>query len=253
VSALVEAALRTAWAEARTILDRGAAVRDKAGKGEAPDLVTEADLVADGLISRALEEAMPEHALVSEERPRPEGVEDGCCFILDPIDGTHNAIAGLPLWCLSLARVEQGVVEEGWILDAHGRLTHALRGRGAWCDGRPLRIPDVPTNRSLLSVGLSPALVPLLLASDLWAGVRALGSHALALSWVSEGRLAVHAGRGWPWDHAAGWLLVQEAGGRVCDLEGRPRDLWAREQTLAGSPRAVDLCLEILQRGEPTD
>ncbi len=249
MSGPVEPLLRQALAEARLILLRGARVRDKAGVGEAPDLVTEAALAADRIIATGLLEAFPSHALISEERPRDSAVEGGSCFILDPIDGTHNAMAGLPLWCLSLARVEGGRVEEGWILDADGHLFHGRVGAGVTADGSRLRIADVPSNRSILSVGLSPAVVPLLLASDRWAGVRALGSHALALAWVAQGRLAIHAGRGWPWDHAAGWLFIEEAGGRVCDLRGQPRALWERETTLAGSARAVDECLDVLSGG----
>jgi fructose-1,6-bisphosphatase/inositol monophosphatase family enzyme len=99
---------------------------------------------------------------------------------------------------------------------------------------------------SLLSVALSRELLPLLLASNRFVGTRAMGCACLGLAWAAEGRFALHAARNYPWDVAAGYLLVERAGGRVVDLRGEPVSIWDRVHTLAGAPAAVDLALEIL-------
>lgn len=220
-------------------------VQDKGPVGAAPDLVTRADLLADGRIREGLAGLFPSVPVVSEEQPW-DGAPPSDAFVLDPVDGTHNFAAGVPIWAIPLARVEAGRVVEAWLLEADGTQWYAARGAGCWRDGERARVTEAPLDRAILSVGLSEAVLPLLLHSHLFAGVRMFGSHALALAWAANGRVAVHAGRGWPWDVAAGLLLVEEAGGRCCGFDARPRDPWQRGHGLYGAPHAVDRCLDLL-------
>ncbi len=216
------------------------------------DLVTEGDLLVDGIVREGLERLFPGVALVSEERdPRAAGgAPPADCFVLDPIDGTSNFAAGLDLWAISLARVRDGVPVEGWLLEPSGTLTRARPGEEATRGGVPLRVTDAPPHVGLLSVALSPKIVPLLLASNRFLGVRCLGSHATSLAWASAGLLGVHVGRGHPWDVAAGYLFLERAGGRVTRLDGTQRPFWSRDHAIAGAPRYVELCLEILEKSD---
>ena len=92
------------------------------------------------------------------------------------------------------------------------------------------------------------AIVPLLLRADSFSGMRILGSHSLGLAFAASGEVGFHAGIGYPWDVAAGYLLVEAAGGLVVDFEGQPRNPWERRQALAGAPHMVEIALEILQQ-----
>lgn len=245
-------AMRAAMAEALDLSHQSLTWRDKGGRDRV-DLVTEGDLLVDGRIGDALDALHPGVPLVSEERPWPEGAGEGDCFVLDPIDGTHNFAAGMPWWGISLARVSGSEVQEAWLLEAPaGRLYHASRGGPATCEGEVIEVTARPPRLTLASVGLSSRVVPLLVHSEGFSGVRVLGSHAVSLAWAAAGRFALHAGRGYVWDVAAGYLLIERAGGRICRFDGRPRALWDHDYALAGAPQAVDAALETLASGGMT-
>ncbi len=220
---------------------------DKATGDRGVDLVTEADLAVDRLIAEGLDRLHPGIPVLSEEgawRPAEGARED--MFVLDPIDGTHNFAQGTHWWTISLARTRGGLVEEGWLYQpTRGTLWHARRGQGTTRDGEQVRVTTTEPRLGLVSVSLSQEMLPLLLQANRFAGIRALGSHAICLGMVADGSFLMHAGRGYPWDVAAGHLFVQEAGGRVCTLSGDERSLWERVQTLSGAPRSVELALEI--------
>jgi len=226
-------------------------LRDKgADERHAVDLVTQADLRADEIISEGLARLFPGVPVVSEEGASSAPEAGGDCFLLDPIDGTHNFAAGLPFWAISLARMSGDEVREAWLLDGpRGDTYRAKRGQGAFRGTRRLSVTQRPPELCLLSVGLSPPLVPLLLASHRFCGMRVLGSHALGLAYAAAGDVGIHAGSGHPWDVAAGYLLLEEAGGKVVDLQGAPRPVWRNERALAGAPHIVDLALRILMEG----
>lgn len=249
----VEQLLRQAFAEALPIFGAGVdRWGDKRAEGEAGgvDLVTEADLLVDRRVTEGLHRLHPGVEVVSEERERRPGVEAGDCFILDPIDGTHNFAAGMPWWGISLARVRGDEILEGWVLEAPaGTLWHAARSGPATCDGEVISVTERAPRLSVASIGLHPEIVPLLLRADAFAGVRVLGSHALSLAWSAGGRFGMHAGRGHPWDVAAGYLILERAGGRICSFTGGPRPLWTRDFALTGAPQVVDAALEILNPG----
>ncbi len=245
---MIEALVRRAGALAMAEYGRGVEQRiDKAAgdPSRGVDLVTEADLAVHTLIEEHLARLEPGVPLVSEEG-RTERV-DGDCFVLDPIDGTHNFAAGLPAFSISLARVRGERPEEAWLLELPlGRLFRASRTGPATCEGAPIAVTGLEARYTLLSVGLHQAVLPLVAASQRFAGTRVLGTHATSLAWVAQGRLGAHAGRGWPWDLAAGHLLVERAGGRMCRFDGTPRSIWTREHSLAGAPQCVDAALEAL-------
>jgi myo-inositol-1(or 4)-monophosphatase len=212
----------------------------------AADLVTEADLEVQGLVQRRLRRAFPEHGLLSEENldlsPDAEWR-----WILDPLDGTKNFAYGHPFFCVSIAAERRGKVELGVVVDPlHEELFLGVRGHGAWCNGRPIRVSAAGRlARTFLGTGMPNQAVQF--AASLGRtfgrfaarsmGVRDRGAGALDLCYVACGRLDGY----WeidqsPWDIAAGSLIVTEAGGRMSDFRGGRFDIYAGE-TVASNGR----------------
>jgi len=175
-------------------------------------------------------------------------------LVLDPIDGTHNAVRGIPFYGVSIAigRDQLVGVEEGLVRDlVSGATYYAAKGRGATLNGRTIRVRPFDPEDSVASVYLGTNAHP---DSNRVASrarrTRSLGSAALELCLVARGAMdmyylnsAVRAAELRIVDMAAGTLIVREAGGRVVDLQGRdldlPLDLEARTNLVAyGDPRA---------------
>jgi myo-inositol-1(or 4)-monophosphatase len=251
---LVAEALRAAT-EAGSLLRRrfhtDVAVRMK---GPA-DLVTEADEQAQRLIVRRLVRRFPEHGILAEERLnlRPEAEWR---WVLDPLDGTKNFAKGHPYFCVSIAVLRAGRTEIGVVHDPlHAETFLAVRGHGAWCNGRPIRVSQVAKLAgAFLGTGVphrvrnfSAAVggtVARFAAGSL--GVRIRGAGALDLCYVACGRFDGY----WeidqsPWDIAAGGLMVEEAGGRMSDFRGGPFDIFQGE-TLASNGRLHRQLLAVL-------
>ncbi|MER3451522.1 MAG: inositol monophosphatase [Thermus sp.] len=214
-------------------LEKGFTQKAKSGP---TDLVTQADKESEEAIKALLLSRFPDHGFLGEEGggDAPGGVR----WVVDPLDGTVNYAHGFPFYGVSIALEVEGRVELGVILDtARGELFTALRGQGAYLNGRPIRV----TGRQELLGSLLATGFPYDVAKDpenltyferaLRKGllVRRPGAAALDLAYVAAGRLDGF----WevklnPWDVAAGWLLVEESGGRVTDLEGGPYRLGHR-------------------------
>lgn len=208
-------------------------------KGEA-DLVTEADRGAEKLIVERLGEVFPGHGIYGEEGTRSR-LDGRYRWYVDPLDGTTNFAHGFPFFCVSLGLEER---HEGLAPDEDGRLVAGVvyqplqrelfaaeLGKGAWLNGRRLRVSSNATLReSLLATGfpsqkrhVSPNTYLYQQLALRTHGVRRAGSAALDLAYVAAGRLDGF----WeftlnPWDTAAGILLVLEAGGAVTRFDGAP-------------------------------
>jgi myo-inositol-1(or 4)-monophosphatase len=165
--------------------------------------------------------------LISEECGKKDmGGEKGTIF-LDPVDGTHNALAGIPFYALSIAYAEDGVVRQGFVRDlAHHETFTATRRKGAYLDGGPIRVsPTALLEESAMSVygrKFNPA--PVLFLGQKIRRWRLLGASALELCYVGSGRLDGFIDLRATLrvtDAAAGMLVCEEAGGKVSDLDGR--------------------------------
>jgi fructose-1,6-bisphosphatase/inositol monophosphatase family enzyme len=213
------------------------AVRAKSGP---LDLVTDADEAAERVIEAGLAARFPGCLVVGEEGAAADPAllarlgEADLAFVVDPVDGTANFAAGLPLFGTMAAAVVRGEVVAGWIHDPLGDDTAvALRGEGAWIEEgatgtarQDLRVAaPVPIGRMVGVV--SWAFMPEPLRSQVPARLPRL-AVALGLRCAAhEYRLAagghVHAlvyNRLLPWDHAAGWLIHREAGGYAARFDG---------------------------------
>lgn len=188
----------------------------------------EIDRVAEDCVIAFLENHPLCRTLISEEAGRVslEG-EKGTIF-LDPIDGTYNAVAGIPFYALSVAYAEDGIVLKGFVHDLTGGETFtAIRGHGAFLDGRPISVSRISRlDECAMSVygrKFDPRRV--MHIGQKIRRWRLLGASALELSYIGCGRIDGFIdlrGTLRVTDAAAGMLVCTEAGGMVSDLEGRP-------------------------------
>ncbi len=198
------------------------------------DLVTEADLASQKVIRELLLNVFPSHGFLGEEGADERG--DGAYrWIVDPLDGTTNYAHRLPQFCVSVALEKAGELIVGTVFDPlSGECFTAQKAAGAFLNGRPIRVSGVTQLANALAAVSFPARVergsPLIQdfieVLHRAQAVRRMGSSALNLAYLAAGRLDAY----WAtdtkiWDVAAGWLLVQEAGGVVTGLGGVPRDL----------------------------
>ena len=195
-------------------------------------VVTEADLVMQQRVRDTLREAFPQYGFVGEEMSPAEQqarlrAPDGGLWVLDPLDGTSNFSAGLPFFSVSLALICGGSTRFGMVYDpVRKECFHAESGKGAWLNHRPLA-PRRATPRlrgclALVDFKRLPRELAMRLASQPpFGSQRNLGSVALELCWLAAGRAHVYLHGGQKlWDHAAGLLILREAGGHAVTLEG---------------------------------
>lgn len=217
-----------------------------ARKSNALDLVTEADHEAEAAITKVLSRAFPRHTILAEE----SGVRQGNLadrWIIDPLDGTTNFTHGYPQFCTSIAYERRGRLELGVVFDALKKeLFVGRRGKGARLNGKPIRTSRTATLESaLLGTGFPyDRRQRRRFYLSFWEafmmrvqGVRRMGSAALDLCWVACGRIDGFWEFGLkPWDVAAGALIVQEAGGRTCNMDGSRLDLFAGQILASNGP-----------------
>lgn len=203
------------------------------------DLVTEADEAAERVISAGLSARFPSALIVGEEAAAADPsllarmADAPLAFVVDPVDGTANFAAGVPLFGVMAAAIVNGETVAGWIHDPLGDDTLlALRGEGAWVLGaggerRDCRVaPAVPLARMVgaVSWGFMP---PERKAAVLSRLSRLAGTvnfrcaaHEYRLAATGGAHLLVY-NRLMPWDHAAGQLIHAEAGGASAQFDGR--------------------------------
>jgi myo-inositol-1(or 4)-monophosphatase len=213
-------------------------------------VVTEADLAVQQRLAGALRDRYPRFGLLGEEMDEPQqravlaGSGQGL-WCLDPVDGTSNFAAGLPLFCISLGLVVGGEPALGIVYDPiRDECFSAERGRGAWLNGVKLHCKPFnrPLRRCLALVDfkrLGQNLATELVLRPPYSSHRYLGSGALEWGWLAAGRFQVYLhGRQKPWDYAAGALILAEAGGFAETLGGEP--IFAAGLTSRSVVAAVD-------------
>ena len=212
------------------------------------EIVSTADVEAEDAIVATIRAAFPGHAILGDESGHIAGARDGAGYkwIVDPIDGTLNFVHGFPYYAVSIALAHGNDVTHAVVFDpVHDECFAAVRGKGATCNGAPLRASTCLTLENALVGTMFPPRESPRLAAYLptfnhivarCAGVRRAGSCALDLAHLAAGRLDGY----WvmslkAWDVAAGALLVTEAGGRVGDFAGGPNYLRGSD-VIAGTP-----------------
>jgi myo-inositol-1(or 4)-monophosphatase len=217
--------------------------------------VTKVDRMCEAAIIRRLREAFPDHDILTEETPF-DGKGSPWKWIIDPIDGTSNYIHGYPCFCVSIALQIEGETCLGVVYDPNLReLFHAVKGSGAHLNGRRISVSRSDNlDRCLLGTGFPYDIreYPDFYLSFFRAfmvktlALRRPGSAVLDLCYVAAGRFdGFWEMKLYPWDMAAGCLLITEAGGKLTDFEGGAHHLSSIE-TLASNGLIHDQMLEVM-------
>ena len=248
--------------QVKELLEVAVAVAEKAGdliatrraghvevastKSSINDVVTQVDTDAELLIHELLDTLRPGDGFLGEEGGTGES-KSGVTWVVDPIDGTVNFLYGIPHYAVSIAAIEGPPHPEEWTVlagvvfnPAIGQMFTAQLGGGAFEGKRQLQVAEpVELNNALLLTGFAYAeqyrraqgeLVSKLL--PMVRDIRRMGTASLDLAMIASGRGNIFFERTLsPWDHAAGDLLVSEAGGVV---RGFGDDAPTREAAIAG-------------------
>lgn len=227
------------------------------------DVVTVADREAEAMLTERLAALLPEAAVVGEEAVFEdasvmERLKDGLCWIVDPLDGTNNFAAGKPPFGVIVALADRGEILGGWILDClSGRFCRTGVGTGAWIDGQQIHARTTGENPPVAAIST------IFLEPD--AREKVLAHIAPHYRLVDIPRCAAEQyprlvtgvndisvfNRTLPWDHAAGVLFLNEAGGMAARPDGSPyrADEYERRDLIgAASPALWDDFARIVAR-----
>jgi myo-inositol-1(or 4)-monophosphatase len=219
------------------------------------NLVTEVDKKAEEAIIDVIRAEFPEHFILSEEAGEMSTGSE-YKWIIDPIDGTVNFAHGIPICCISIGLEHNGVMMLGAVFNPFmNELFFAERGKGAFLNNRPLKVSNNNQMESACLVTGFPYrwvevhMDPISVFERfirMGLPVRRLGSAAIDLCWVAAGRFDGF----WeynlnPWDIAAGYLIIEEAGGRISNFNGDPYSVYDK-QTLATNGKIHEAMLKII-------
>ena len=213
------------------------------------DVVTEYDRRVQALLIERLSAACPGARFFCEENDRHDELNAEHLFIIDPIDGTMNFVRRMNHSCISAAYWRGGVPTAAAVYNPYvDELFTALRGGGAYLNGRALRVDESPLSETLVCCGTAPYREELTadtfrlmeLAYRASLDIRRQGSAELDLCSVAAARAGAYCELSLSlWDYAAGALIVEEAGGRCTRIDGSPLPFdGGKSSILAGGQRA---------------
>ena len=221
------------------------------------DVVTEYDRRVQELMMARLSAAVPGAVFFCEENEQQGDLKAEHVFVIDPIDGTMNFVRGFHHSAISVAYMRSGVIRAASVYNPYAEeCFSALAGEGAWCNGRSIHAGALPLSESVVCCGTAPyspqladstfALMKKAFLASL--DIRREGSAALDMCSAAAGRAGVYFEPTVSlWDIAAGLLLMQEAGGVCCRLDGSPVPLdGSKTSILAGGKQAVAEFLKLV-------
>ncbi len=227
MSDLVSVGVDAAKQAGAYLKERFGGISEITAKGDR-NLVTDVDRAAQAIIIDIIDSKFPGHGIIAEEgNSRFEDADH--LWIIDPLDGTHNFIRGVPVFGVSIGLVVRGEFSAGVIympMDEEFYVGEA--GNGSYKNGKAIKVSSLADLKDCSvsfdsGIRYNPGvLLPLL--GDIAEGsfnIRMFGSSARALSYCAEGKLdAAVEFEDQPWDSAAGICLIEQAGGEVTDLLG---------------------------------
>ncbi|MBN2407845.1 MAG: inositol monophosphatase [Elusimicrobia bacterium] len=250
-----ETALSAADMAGRLLLDNFYSEREISYKGRI-NLVTEMDTRSEELIVDELKKKYPGHDILAEEGSYKDKSSD-YQWIIDPLDGTTNYAHEFGFFCVSVALRKRdegiilGVVNAPYLRECYT----AVKGGGAYLNGRKIRVSSIDdVEKSMVATGFPYDVKDSHTNFEYFKrfvlraqAVRRPGSAALDLCAVAAGKFdGFWEMKLYPWDTAAGCLIVEEAGGRVTDFEGGPFDPFKKE-VIATNGLIHDKMLEVLK------
>ncbi len=221
------------------------------------DFVTKTDKAAEDILRQHLERLRPKYGFLLEEGGTIENKDHSNRWIVDPLDGTHNFMHGLPIFCISIALERDSKPYAGVIYNpVMDQMWLAEKGQGAWMQNRRLRVSKRKDIISSLIYAEMPRmhhkereniLKRATVLSRFAGQTRDFGSSALALAYFASGQFdAVFLENIQAWDIAAGCIIASEAGGFVRDFDGEAQML-SKGQTIATNGH-IDKELQMLMK-----
>lgn len=223
------------------------------------NLVTEMDTLSENLIVEEILKKYPDHSILAEESHNIES-KSSYRWLIDPLDGTTNYANGIPFFCVSIALEEEGEIKFGIIYNPMlEELFTAKKGEGAYLNNKRIYVSKTKNLKdSVLATGF-PYDIAESVDNNLdhfanfslaCRAIRRPGSAGIDLAYTACGRFDGF----WelklsPWDMAAGYLLVKEAGGKITDLRGGKFSIYKRE-IVASNGIIHSQMLKILERGK---
>lgn len=220
------------------------------------DLLTNYDLESHNLIVKGIQEAFPQDAIISEEGIEQSSLPDA--WLIDPLDGTTNFVSGLPDFTISIAYLQDSNPVLGVIYNPPvGDLFHAERNKGAFLNDEIIKVSQTDALiESVLAEGFPYDLEQITFDPfDAWTrifyktrGIRHVACASLTMAYVAAGRIEAYWEEGcYPWDLAAGMLLVTEAGGSISRIDGSTNPLRQPCSVLASNGHLHHELTELLE------
>ncbi|MEO5945931.1 MAG: inositol monophosphatase family protein [Chitinophagaceae bacterium] len=250
-STLIEAANAGA-AENLRFFNKDFKISNKEGVN---NLVTEADHAAEKAILGVIKNSFPDHQILAEESGAL--IQDSTYkWIIDPIDGTVNFAHGIPLNCVSIGIEHEGEIVMAAVYNPHmNEFYFAEKGQGATLNDKPISVSnETHAIKACLVTGFPYTYInepngPLEMFERFvrkGVPVRRLGSAAIDLCWVAAGRFdGFFEHKLEAWDSAAGYLIVEEAGGKVTDLQGNKFSVY-QHKVLATNGKIHDEMIAVI-------
>jgi myo-inositol-1(or 4)-monophosphatase len=203
------------------------------------DFVSYVDKASEELLTEALSELLPEAGFIAEEGTRTYNGEQ-LKWVIDPLDGTTNFIHGIPTYAISVALMDGDEVVIGVVYELNlNECFYAWKGGPAYKDGIEIKVSDAKSVQdSLVATGfpykdfdkMNAYMATLEYFLKHSHGARRIGSAATDLAYVACGRFEAFYEYGLkPWDVAAGALILQCAGGKLCDFSGKDNYIFGKE------------------------
>ena len=220
----------------------------------ADDFVTIADHESEAILSAGLARLLPEAAVVGEEAAFADAavldrLGDSLCWIVDPVDGTWNFSHGQPPFGILVALAEAGETLAGWLYDPLARrLCHAHKGHGAWIDGERVQARGTGGQPPVAAIGLSymepekrAAVEREVVPHYRTVAIPRCAAEQYPRLVLGQNDISIFE-RTLPWDHAAGVLFLNEAGGKAARIDGSPYRVDDQRRGLIGAatPRLWD-------------
>ena len=203
-------------------------IKEKSNKS----LVSKADIEANKIIIKTIKKYFPSHSILSEETPFEDNKSD-FKWVIDPLDGTHNFLHGIPIFGTSIALEYKDKVILGVLnFPLLNQTAFAEKGKGAFLNGKRIKVSNKKNiNHSFITIEFT--YIGRKEKIDFLEGfvhephdIRAFGSAIYTLLLVACGKSDAHVIFSTnEWDVAAGFLIVEEAGGKITDLNGRRYNL----------------------------
>ncbi|MBI5177047.1 inositol monophosphatase [Candidatus Micrarchaeota archaeon] len=225
--------------------------------GERPkglrDVVTKADFSSQKFITGEIRRNFPKHDIMGEESGAlKDEIDTGksAKWLVDPLDGTVNYVAGIPAYCVSIALARGGEPKVGVIYDPTlGEMFYAERNRGAYLNGKRIFVTERPLRHSLIGMSFSKNFEKTMRMLDVVKKLqqqvrrfRSFGSTSLEAAYVACGRTAAYVNpSSTPWDFAAAKVIVEEAGGVTGDARGKPWQFGSTSVVAANSKETLSV------------